>query len=203
MRQCPDCQKWTLDYDDYFGRFRCFNPECGWMPASSTEREIQLLKQHEKPQLLSRIEIDDPGLAFTAFYDSVNDALLFDFGLDEQSFDVPEGDGVMIWKVGQKTGSVSGFTILGAQKFAPSKIQVDIDARKENVERAVRAVSHPVASGRATRVLIEKVSVTAHPKGHKAPHSRAAVGAAFKNALKEFEARFLEHEGPPREVVLA
>jgi len=28
MRKCPKCNKWTLEFDDYFGRYRCFNPDC-------------------------------------------------------------------------------------------------------------------------------------------------------------------------------
>lgn len=81
MKQCPMCQKWTLDYDTYFGRYRCFNPDCEWMPSSSAEREIKLLESYQEPIIVDRGEVPELGLSITVTYDKVNDVLDFDFGL--------------------------------------------------------------------------------------------------------------------------
>ena len=93
MKKCPECKKWTLDYDTYFGRYRCFNPNCEWMPSSSTEREITLLQSGQQPVIVDTKEFPELGLSVTVTYDEVNDVLDFDFGLNDPTFDLPEPDG--------------------------------------------------------------------------------------------------------------
>jgi len=190
MTQCPSCQKWTLDFDDYFGRFRCFNPDCGWMPASSVDREIQLLRAHRQPSELCSQHIEELGITLRASYDPVNDALLFDFGLDEPTFEMPEGDGIMVWRIGRLTGSVAGFAMLGAKKFGVAKVDVDLDARKESIERGIRNFPKALASGRPTRVLIKSVGVTAHTDERPAPPSR--ISNAAREAMRQFREQYLE-----------
>jgi len=192
MRKCPDCGKWTLEFDDYFGRFRCFNAECGWMPSSSAEREIRLLHSQERPTLLVEKEIPDLGLKFTAAYDLPNDALVFDFGLEEPGFDLPEGDGRMIWQIGSLTGSVVGFTILGARRFGVSQVRIDLAARKETIEQSVRMAPGVIASGRPTRILIEAVQVMAQSQAEKVPRPDSEVSAAFKEAIHKCSEHFAE-----------
>ena len=192
MKQCPACSKWTLDFDDYFGRYRCFNPECGWMPVSSVERQIRLLRSGQEPQELYAEPLAELGLTVRAFYDSVNDALLFDFGLDEPAFEVPEGDGRIVWKIGRQTGSVAGFAILGAREFGVAKVDVDIDARKESIERSQRRVPRALACGRPTRVLIESVSVTAHEEQERPQPGHHQIDDLFQRAIGEFERRFYQ-----------
>jgi len=75
MKQCPQCRQWTLDFDEYFGRFRCFNPECEWIPASKTEREMRLLECRKYPIEVCQRELPELGLKLEVKYDSINDVL--------------------------------------------------------------------------------------------------------------------------------
>lgn len=161
MRQCPACRKWTLDFDDYFGRFRCYNPDCAWMPASTTERELNLLRTHKKPTILESVSIPELGITVIPSYDPDNDALSMDFGLDEPTFDLPEPDGRMIWKIGYRSDSVAGFTILGAQRLGLYQIDVNFIARKNTIEHSLKKISGVLSSGRVTREAIEHIIVTA------------------------------------------
>ena len=90
MRQCPKCQQWTMDFDEYFRRFRCLDRECGWMAPSSAEREIRLLRSYAQPTRFDPVAVPDLGLTLTPWYDPASDALSVDFGLDEPTFDLPE-----------------------------------------------------------------------------------------------------------------
>jgi hypothetical protein len=85
-----------------------------------------------------------------------------DFGLDESTFDLPEPDGRMIWRIGRRTDVVAGFTIVGIREWAISEITVEFIARrKSHIERGLRGIPGAGAKGRATRQLIEGVVVTA------------------------------------------
>lgn len=161
MTKCPQCGKWTMDFDDYFGRFRCFDQDCGWMAASSAEREIRLIKTQKRPQLLCEQKVEELGIILTCAYDAENDALLFDFGADEPTFDLPEPDGRMVWKIGYRSSSVGGFIILAATRLGVSQVQVNILGRKERIERKLKTLPDAIAAGRATRMLIERVIVGA------------------------------------------
>ena len=162
MRQCPACDKWTLDFDEYFGRFRCYNSDCAWMPASTTERELNLLRSHKHPTILgSSSIIPELGITVTPSYDPDNDALSMDFGLDEPTFDLPEPDGRMIWKIGYRSDSVAGFTILGAKRWGLSEIDVNFIARKNTIEHSLKKISGVLSSGRVTKEAIEHIIVTA------------------------------------------
>ncbi len=134
MRQCPKCQKWSMDFDEYFGRFRCY--DCGWMPPSTAEREIRLLRSYKQPLKLDSQEIPELGMTITPVYDVENDALSFDFGLNEPTIDLPESNGRMIWKIGLNSGKVAGFTIIGARELSLSHISIQFIARrKEDIEQ--------------------------------------------------------------------
>ena len=122
MRQCPKCRKWTMDFDEYFGRFRCLASDCGWMPPSTAEREIRLLRSHTQPTRLESVTIGELGLTLTPSYDAENDAISFDFGLDEPTYDLPEPDGKMIWRIVRSTDRVAGFTIVGAREGPSPKL---------------------------------------------------------------------------------
>jgi hypothetical protein len=190
MRKCPKCDKWTLEFDEYFGRFRCFNAECGWMAMSSAELEIRSLRRGEEPPVLVKKEIPELGITFTSTYDAENDALLFDFGLDEPTFDLPEGDGRMIWKVGRDSGSVAGFSILLAKRFAISEVRIDLAARKETIERVLERMPSARSSGRVTRVLIDAVEVTARStRGEQRP-SKPELSNAFREAIEKFSSTY-------------
>lgn len=161
MRKCPDCKKYTLDLDNYFGRFRCFNPRCSWMAASSTEMELKLIEASDERTLLHEAPIPGTNLTLRAFHYPRNDALAFDFGQGEPSLDLPDPDGMMIWKIGRDSNTVVGFAIVGATKFEISQITVNLQVRKECIEENIKNLREEIGSGRARRVLIEKVAVAA------------------------------------------
>ncbi len=162
MRQCPKCGKWSLDFDGYFGRFRCLDSECTWMPPSTAERKMRLWQRHEEPTRLAPLEFRELGLTLTPFYDKEADVLSVDFGLDEPTFDLPESDAQMIWQIGRESDQVAGFAIVGVKEGAISKITIQfIVSRKEDIERRLQRSSSFLSRGRATRALIEEVIVTA------------------------------------------
>ena len=161
MRQCPECGRWTLEFDDYFGRFRCLNPECGWMVPSSVERRMRRLRSGTELQKFEEQYIQELDITLSASYDEENDALVFDFGLGERTVDLPEPDGRMVWQIGIETDSVAGFCLLGAKRFGVSGVKVNIAAKKEEIERTVRTFPSFKYSGRISRVLIEQVFVRA------------------------------------------
>jgi len=190
MRKCPACKQWTLDFDEYFGRFRCFNHECGWMTPSSAEREIRLLRAHKEPYIIDEKLIDKMGLAVTSRYDEINDALVFDFGLNEPSFDLPEGDGRMIWKIGHRTGSVAGFTLLGVREFGIEEVNIKILAKKGDIEKRIREIPGATSSGRASRILIESVEVATKEDESVALDQYQQYDFIFKEALEKLREKY-------------
>ncbi|MBE0537143.1 MAG: hypothetical protein IH624_15890 [Phycisphaerae bacterium] len=160
MKKCPLCKAWTLDYDAYFGRYRCFNPECEWMATSSAEREIRLLQHSEGTVSLGKQAVPELDLTFEAAYDNVNDALLFDFGLKEPTYDLPEPDGRIIWKIAHLSNELAGCVVLGAKAFGVAEVKIDMRLRKENIEGILRKVPHAFLAGRPTKTLIDKVELT-------------------------------------------
>jgi len=151
-----------MDFDDYFGRFRCFDPACGWMPPSTAEREIRLLQSHTQPTRLEPVVVPDLGLVLTPSYDPASDAVSVDFGLNEATMDLPEPDGIMIWRIGRRSNAVAGFTIVGARGGAISRISVQfIVRRKHDIEQGLRRVPGIGAKKFVTRDLIDEVVVTA------------------------------------------
>jgi len=171
-----------LEFDDYFGRYRCL--DCEWMPASAAEREIRLLKERKEPQIVCREYIPELETTVVVEYDSVNDTLSFDFGPEDITFGLPESDGRMLWKVARGSNAIVGFDILEAKRFGVSEVRVDIAARKEDLERNLRRIRGAFSSGRPTRLLITSVAVkreTSEPELGNGP---------FKNAVDEFQRTF-------------
>jgi hypothetical protein len=195
MKKCPNCDKWTLDYDEYFGRFRCFDADCGWMPPSAVEQDIRLEEEHGEPQQLTKVKIPDIDLVFSSSYDAVNDILMFDFGLSEGTFDLPEGDGRLVWKIGHATGSVAGFSILEARRLDISTIRINIEARKETIERILRNTPMVVSSGRASRTLIDNVEVIASTE--KKEEDQSQISSAYQDAINKFKAILKRDEPVP------
>ena len=176
MRKCPKCHQWTLEFDDYFGRYRCFNPDCEWMPSSAAEREIRLLEERKEPEIVWSEHISELGTDVIVKYDSVNDTLSFDFGPEDITFDLPESDGRMLWKVSRNTNTIIGFDLLEAKRFGVSEVRVDITARKEDIERNLSRIKGAFSSGRPTRLLITSVAVkrvTDEPELKNGPLAKA------------------------------
>ena len=184
MKRCPECKKWTLDYDVYFGRYRCFNPDCEWMPISSVERELQLLEAYQQPEIICTGKLPELGIIITVTYEKVNDILAFDFGADEATFDLPEPDGRIIWQIAHRTGTVVGFAILEAKRLDVSQVQVNIAARKEDIERNLR-IPGALSSGRPTRILITSVAFAAQSDELKTP------SGVFTEAVEKFKATYI------------
>ena len=184
MKKCPMCEKWTLDYDMHFGRYRCFNPDCEWMPSSSSEREIKLIESYQELHVVDRQEAPELGLTITVTYDSVNDVLDFDFGSDEATFELPEPDGRIIWRIAHRSGDAVGFGILEAKQLGVSQVQVNIAARKENIERNLKRFPEAFSSGRPTRMLITSVALSL--ESEKSPVS----SSAFRKAAEKFQDKF-------------
>lgn len=162
MKECPRCHNWTLEFDEYFGRFKCLDERCGWMAPSTAEREIRLLRSHAQPTTLDSVHIPKLGLVLTPSYEAESDVLSVDFGLNEPTFDLPDPDGRMIWRIGRHSDAVAGFSIAGVGKWAISGVTVEfITRRKGAIESRLRRIPMTLARGRATRELIEEVIVTA------------------------------------------
>jgi len=164
MKRCPKCKKWTLGYDEYFGRFHCSDSNCGWMPRSTAERQLFLLRERKQPKQLPIESIPDLDLAITPSYDELNDAFSVDFSVDEPTIDLPEPDGRMIWKIGSLTDTVTGFTIVGMREFGVSEINIAVSAKKYLIESWIRGTPNAVASGCPTKTLIDKIFVAARSK---------------------------------------
>jgi hypothetical protein len=184
MRKCPKCKQWTLEFDDYFGRYRCFNPDCEWMPPSAAEREIRLLEERKEPQSVWSEHIPELGTTVVVKYDSVNDALSFNFGVNDITFDLPESDGRMLWKVSRNSNTIVGFDILEAKRFGISEVRVNIVARKEDIERNLRKIKGAFSSGRPTRLLVASVAVK---REGDAPDLR---NGPLRKAVAEFQRTF-------------
>ena len=188
MRKCPACDKWTLDFDEYFGRFRCYSHECGWMPASSAERELSLLGAEIQPTGLQAVPIPELGLTVTSSYDRENDALSVDLGLDEPTFDLPEPDGRMIWKVGHRTERIVGFTILGANRWRVSTLKIELIARRYGqIEQGLQRTSGMLASGRMTKDVLEQIIVTAFSEDQHVHERTSPMDAALQQVIDSFE----------------
>ena len=188
MKQCPACERWTLDFDSYFGRYRCFNSDCGWMQMSSADQAISLLRSRTKPKCLNPVHIDELGLTLTPSYDDQNDIFAVDFGpTEEPSTDLPEPDGRLIWKIGRHTSSVTGFFILGAKKWGLSGVTINIAARKESIEEGLRALPPASLWGHITKTLIEKVAVTAYTRIKAGRPADENVARGLNQAINEFK----------------
>ena len=171
MKQCPKCHRWTMDFDEYFGRFRCLASDCGWMVPSTTEREIKLLRSRKQPAKLDSVNIPELNLTLTPSYDAENDVISIDFGLNEPTIDLPDPDGRMIWRIGRRSDRVAGFAIVGANKEgALSDIGIRfIVRRKKDIESRLPKFPRAFAAGRATKNLIDAVIVTAVSDEHDVP----------------------------------
>ena len=188
MRQCPKCRRWTLDFDGYFSRFRCLNPDCRWMPPSTTEREIRLLHSERQPIRLDPVEIPELGRTLTPSYDPENDALSVDFGLDELTVDLPDPDGRMTWRIGRHSDMIAGFTIVGMRELGISGITIEfIVRRKGDIERRLRRIPGILSKGRATRDLVEQVVVTAASDEGTPPSPNPEVESAWKQVVNRVQ----------------
>lgn len=193
MKKCPECNKYSLDFDDYFGRYRCFNPKCRWMTDSSTDRAIKLSEQNKKPLPLDKIFIEELNMQIAAFYDTVNDALIFDFGLNEVTLELPEGNGRMIWLIGKNTRSVTGFVLLGAKKWGVKDIHIIISGKKEIIERKIQEFGLSSISAYIPRILIEKVAVAvkeSYSKSQQSSHISKSIDVAVYQALQKFQREY-------------
>lgn len=184
MKKCPNCKQWTLEFDDYFGRYRCFNTDCEWMPLSAVEREIRLIEERKEPENVTSEYIPELGTTVFVKYDSVNDALSFNFGIEDMTFDLPESDGRMVWKIARSNNMIVGFEIIEAKHFGISEVRVNIVARKEDIEQNLQRIKGAFSSGRPTRLLITSVAVK------KEADEPELKNGLLKKAVDEFQRAF-------------
>jgi hypothetical protein len=82
--------------------------------------------------------------------------------LDEPTFDLPDPDGRMTWRIGRESDTVAGFTVVGLQQMGISGVSIAfIMRRKADIERGLRRLPDARSRQRATRDLVEQVVVTA------------------------------------------
>jgi hypothetical protein len=155
------------------------------MASSSAEREIRILERNTAPKVFHTQEIKGLGLAITFAYDEVNDALLLDFGLKEPTYDLPEPDGRIIWKIAHCSEMVAGVVVLGAKKWGVEKIGVSIKGRKEVIEEVLKKTPNAFYAGRPTQTLIEQVELKIKTK--KTPkNSSCDISDVFDKFQKDF-----------------
>ena len=73
-----------------------------------------------------------------------------------------------------------------AKELGVSQVQVNIAARKENIERNLKSVPEAFSSGRPTRMLITSVALAV--ESDKAQVS----GSAFRKATEKFQDQFCQ-----------
>ncbi len=179
MNKCPRCGSWTLQFDEYFGRYRCFDSECGWMVRSSADREIRKLRSKVRPTKLYSANV--LGNECVSSYDEQDDALLFDYGADEPAFDLPESDGRTIWKIGRRTRLVVGFVIFYTEQCDLPDMYRSLSERKGEIEAILRNTPSPVQGGRVTRLLVDNL------EGCVGIHTQADETHGSKSADEPFE----------------
>jgi hypothetical protein len=158
------------------------------MPPSTAEREIRLLESDTEPVNLGSLEIPELGLTLSPSYDHENDAFSVDFGLDEPTFDLPEPDGRMTWRIGRDSDMVAGFTIVRMRESGISGITIEfIVQRKEHIERRLRRIPGILSKGRATRDLVEQVVVTALSDEPVPRSPSPEVESAWKNVVNRVQ----------------
>jgi hypothetical protein len=192
MTRCPKCGKYSLHFDEYFGRFRCFDTHCGWMPLSSTECQLDRLKNRDRPYQIVRQQIDESGPALTCSYDKSNDVLLFELGLEEPTFDLPEPDGRTIWWIGRHSGIVAACAIVGASLLGTAGVKIDFSARKQAIERSLRKIPGATAAPRPCRVLIDYVFEASEHSESDATLADQRINTVFSSALNKFESEMVD-----------
>lgn len=189
MRKCPQCSQWSLDFDEYFGRFRCFNANCMWMQTAAVERRLRLLQAKEHPVQLGSYTIPELQLTVSAAYDKVNDALVFDFGSSEPSFEFPDNDVRILWSIGRQTGRILGFVVLNAKAFGISAVEMDIAARMDSLDSGMRRNPVALEQGRPTRLSVENIAVTLRTESHTALSKEGL--AALSEAVRKLTSNCL------------
>lgn len=161
MKQCPKCNQYAMDFDEYFGRYRCFNANCTWMPPSAAERQLRLLERGVEPSVVDQFDLGDIGVSIRVVYDEVNDILAFNFDAEEPQFDYPSDDARIAWRVGRNTGQLCGLIIYSAKEFGLSEVCLDIIvARIGLAAKGITGQLVPITSNKPTRIVIDKIRVT-------------------------------------------
>ena len=152
MTKCPACGNWSLDFDEYFGRYRCFRAACGWMPSSMAERCIEIGRSGRRPRPIGSICFDERH--FHCSYDRVNDVLILETrALDAPFIEVPDPLGTLAWRVSQSDFTVAGCDIVGVRRFGvPKALILGIPARIAAVQELLReemSIRHGASALRA------------------------------------------------------
>lgn len=192
MKTCPRCGKWSYEFDDYFERFRCRNPECSnRITSSSYERTLNLFKTFSQPEELVSIDLDNPNITVKTIYDNINDVLIFDSSSGEYIFELPDSnDDRIIWRVSTESASIAGFIILEVSQSDIDETEIQrIANRKYKIEGVLKELREIVSLGRATNILVESISERISSEVVPLPHD---VGTEYTNALIEGLRKFRE-----------
>ena len=172
-----------MDFDDYFGRFRCLSSDCGWMLPSTTELELRMLQSGKQPKRLDSVSIPKLNLTITPYYDAESDVISFDFGLNEPTIDLPEPDGRMIWRIGRHSDQVAGFSIVGAKEGALAGVGIQfIRRRKEAIESKLPKFL-AFARGRVTKDVVDEVIVIALAEKPEVVEDDTQEGKAWRDMV--------------------
>jgi len=190
MKSCPKCGRYTLDFDEYFGRFRCYNADCCWMPTTAGERHLRLMQARKSPVDVMRLPLDELGLTIDVAYDSINDVLLFDLQKDELAFEFPDEDVRIVWRIGRQSGDVVGIVVLGPREFGVSEIELNIAANLGRVADSIRHHCSTLPNGRPTRLAVENVAVTLRTQG-ELDSTGAQLPKALQKAVHKFSDQYL------------
>lgn len=143
MKTCPVCHSGALTFDEYFERYRCSNPQCGYMPPSSAERALNRIKNPGIIKIIDEhVEIPEIGFSMSIYHDTYLDSLIFDFDQMEPSIELPEEDGRMIWKISKATKKVTGFELLFVKSLNIHGVVLGIvSTKKQLIENAIKNMS--------------------------------------------------------------
>jgi len=189
MKPCPKCGQWSLAFDDYFGRFRCFGRNCGWMPPSSAEQEMRRCENSKRPEILATVSLTKTGIQVTLSYDDLSDALICSFGETGPTFDLPWPDGKTIWRIGASSCSVVGVAIYGAKEFGLNPEDRKTIASSLDISESLKACSWPLTPGRLSVGLMRKIWEHVDPKANSSIAPDPQMELAFDEAGRSLTAR--------------
>jgi len=187
MKLCPSCKQWTLEFDDYFGRFRCLNSECGWAQSSTAELALNRLEKRTEPSFFPVVKCHSTGKVLRPWYDSTNDAFVVDFGQQgEASFDLPE-DARWIWQLSASNGAIMGVVILGAMRWGLGE-KTNLDATMRIIEEMIKSHPDSLCARRASHMFVSRIAEGPgrQPGSSQDRTSRSQMGEALNKAIRQF-----------------
>ena len=147
MNKCPKCKRWTLEFDEYFGRPRCLATDCGWMPPSRVQREMRRHFVYEEPITLAPVQVAGADEALMPHYDRPNDVVLGLLRQAQSSLEEePDDDARIIWLRAANHATLAGFMVLDTAGMDQSEVTVEsLCSHKNELEHGVLRGAKPKA----------------------------------------------------------